>query len=104
MANGCLFLLKNYNPPKIDNENGRMFLNLGYGKDYTIKSIANTVKKIVNYNGKIIWDTKRPDGTPKRLLDSSKVYKLGWKPKINFEDGIKLTYEWFLKNYKIEKK
>jgi GDP-L-fucose synthase len=76
--------------------------NVGFGTDLTIKELAELVQKIVGHQGAIIWDKSKPDGTPKKLMDSSKLRKLGWEPKINLEEGIKLTYAWFLEMLKSE--
>ena len=72
--------------------------NVGYGSDISIKDLSKMIQEIVGHNAKIIWDKKKPDGTPKKLLDNSKIFNLGWKPKINLKDGIILTYEWYIKN------
>lgn len=72
--------------------------NVGFGSDLTIKQLAELVQKIVGHKGNIIWDINKPDGTPKKLMDSSKLRKLGWEPKINLEEGIRITYDWFLEN------
>jgi len=99
MAEGCLFLMDNFNPTKEQNERGEIFLNLGVSQDLTIAELADLVKQEVGFKGKINWDTSRPDGTPKRLLDSSKIAALGWQPKTSLQAGIKLTYRWFLENF-----
>ncbi len=72
--------------------------NVGSGKDLTIKQLAETIQHIVGHKGKIIWDTSKPDGTPRKLMDNSKIENLGWKAEISLEDGIKQTYQWFLEN------
>jgi GDP-L-fucose synthase len=72
--------------------------NVGFGIDLSIKELAELVQKIVGHQGSIIWDKSKPDGTPKKLMDSSKFRNLGWEPKINLEEGIQNTYNWFLKN------
>ena len=72
--------------------------NIGTGEDLTIKDLALLIQKIVGHNGKIIWDESKPDGTPRKLLDVSKIHSLGWKHQINLEDGIRKTYDWFLEN------
>ncbi|NBW27566.1 MAG: GDP-L-fucose synthase [Flavobacteriaceae bacterium] len=72
--------------------------NIGTGEDLTIKDLALLIQKIVGHNGKIIWDESKPDGTPRKLLDVSKMHSLGWKHQINLEDGIRKTYDWFLEN------
>jgi GDP-L-fucose synthase len=73
-------------------------INCGAGSDITIASLADMIARIVGYNGRIVFDTSRPDGTPRKLMDSSRIAALGWKPEISLEDGIASTYSWFLKN------
>ena len=70
--------------------------NVGSGEELTIKKLANLIKKEVGYNGKIVWDEAKPNGTPRKFLDSSKLNDLGWKSKIKLTDGISKTYENFL--------
>lgn len=94
MAEATLFTLEN------DLEDD--LYNVGFGTDLTIKELAEVVQKIVGYKGTIIWDKSKPDGTPKKLMDSSKLRKLGWEPKIELEVGIQLTYNWFLEMLKSE--
>jgi len=72
--------------------------NIGTGVDLTIKSLAEMIQKIVGYKGEIVWDSSKPDGTPRKLMDVSKMANQGWKAKITLEDGIKSTYNWFLEN------
>lgn len=90
LADACLFLINNYNESEI--------INIGAGEDITIKELAEIIKKVVSYEGEIIWDTSKPDGTPRKLLDVSKLKALGWKPKIGLDVGIKSAYEWYLSN------
>lgn len=90
LARACLFLLENYNEEQ--------FINIGFGSDVTIKQLAETVQRVVGFSGKIVWDTSKPDGTPRKLMDSSRLFALGWKPKVELEAGIKLAYDFFLKN------
>ena len=71
--------------------------NVGFGADLTIKELAELVQKIVGHQGNIIWDATKLDGTPKKLMDSRKLRNLGWQPKIKLEDGIRMTYDWFMK-------
>ena len=82
----------------LDNKLPDNIYNVGYGKDISIMELALLVKEIIGFNGKIIWDKTKPDGTPKKLMDSSKLNKLGWKPNISLNHGIKKTYNWFLQN------
>ena len=72
--------------------------NIGTGKEISIKELAQLIQKIVGHTGEIIWDKSKPDGTPRKLLDVSKMNALGWKPEVSLQDGIKLTYDWFLEN------
>ncbi|MFH1947499.1 MAG: GDP-L-fucose synthase [Candidatus Magasanikbacteria bacterium] len=98
MADGCLFLMNNFNPTKEQNEAGEIFMNLGVGEDISIKELAQIVKKVIEFDGEIVWDTLKPDGPPRKLLDISKMYELGWKHKVELEDGIKMSYEWYKNN------
>jgi GDP-L-fucose synthase len=72
--------------------------NVGYGSDITIRALAELIARVVGYEGSVVWDTERPDGTPRKLLDSSRMLGIGWKPRIALEDGIRSTYQWFLEN------
>lgn len=72
--------------------------NVGSGSDVTIRELAELVAKVVDYDGPIEWDTSKPDGTPRKLMDSSAIRERGWEPKISLEDGIRSTYEWYLDN------
>lgn len=90
MANGCLFVMDNYS--------GEDFLNIGYGCDFTVMQIAEMVKKTVCYEGEILTDPSKPEGMFRKIVDSSKINKLGWKPTTSIEEGLKLTYHWFLEN------
>ncbi len=91
LADALLFLMNNYNDSEI--------INVGTGIDLEIRELANLVKEIIGFKNKIVYDKSKPDGTPRKLLDVSKINNLGWKAKISLGDGIKLTYQWFLKNY-----
>ena len=73
-------------------------INAGTGNDVTIKELAETVQHVIGYQGAIHWDRTKPDGTPRKLMDVSRINELGWKAKVNLEDGIAKTYEWFLEN------
>ena len=90
MAKAVLFAVENILPEYL--------YNVGSGKDLTIKQLAETIQHIVGHKGEIIWDTTKPDGTPRKLMDNSKMENLGWKAEITLEDGIKQTYQWFLEN------
>jgi GDP-L-fucose synthase len=73
-------------------------INVGTGEDVTIKELTEKISEIVGFKGKIVWDTTKPDGAPRRLLDVDKLHTLGWKHSIELEKGLKETYEWFKKN------
>lgn len=90
LANLCVFLMNNYS--------GNDIVNAGTGKELTIKELTKLVAKIVGYDGKIRWDTSKPNGTPRKLLDVSKAINLGWSYKVELEEGIRLSYEDFLRN------
>jgi GDP-L-fucose synthase len=90
LADGLMMLLEKYD--------GREIVNVGVGEDSTIAELAENVKKAVGFLGGIRWDKSKPDGTPRKLLDVTKVRGMGWKPKVTIEDGIASTYDWFLKN------
>lgn len=89
LADACVFLMENYN--------GVEHINIGTGLDLSIRDVAELIQRIVDYKGKIVFDAHRPDGTPRKLLDVSKIVKMGWKPKVSLEEGLKLTYESYLK-------
>ncbi|RAR47231.1 GDP-L-fucose synthase family protein [Flavobacterium lacus] len=90
MAEAVLFAMEN----KLDEH----LYNVGSGTDLTIKEFALLIQKIVGHQGQIIWDSTKPDGTPRKLMDVTKLRTLGWKPKIDLATGIQITYDWFLEN------
>ncbi len=90
LAAACIFLMAKYSDEGI--------INVGYGSDLTIKELAQTIQRVVGFSGKIKWDESKPDGTPRKLLDSTRILGMGWKPKVNLEMGIRLAYADFLKN------
>jgi GDP-L-fucose synthase len=90
LADACLFAMDRF-------ENAEL-INVGSGENVSIESLASTLASVVGYHGDIEWDTTRPNGTPKRPLDYSKMTELGWKPKHNLHDGLKKTYQWFIEN------
>jgi GDP-L-fucose synthase len=95
LAEACLFLMETYNEAEL--------VNIGTGVDVTIKELAETVQKIVGFAGTIHWDTNRPDGTPRKLMDVTKLHGLGWKHHIELSEGIQLAYQDFLANTTIRK-
>lgn len=88
LADACYFLMQNYSEPG--------FLNIGVGSDVTIKHLAEIIQGIVGYKGEVHWNSDKPDGTPRKLMDVSKLHNLGWKHSIELEDGIRITYQDFL--------
>lgn len=99
MADGCLFLMNNFDPTKEQNEKGEIFFNLGTGKDLTVKELVELFQQVVGYDGEVIWDKTKPDGMPQKLQDMTKMHGLGWKHKIDLETGIKQTCEWYKIKY-----
>ena len=98
VADACVFLMENYDASRFISDKSQVadnFINIGTGEDLTIKDLANMVKEIVGFGGEIVWDTSKPEGTPRKLLDVSKIKSLGWQPKISLEEGIRRTYEWY---------
>ncbi|MDU2155643.1 MULTISPECIES: GDP-L-fucose synthase [Clostridium] len=91
MADACIYLMENYE--------GNDFFNIGTGKEITIKALAELIKEVVGYEGEIVWDSSKPDGTPRKLLDVSRLESQGWKYKMELKDGIKEAYKWYLENY-----
>ena len=98
VADACVFLLENVNAQQLYDDMKISHINIGCGVDLTIEELSNKIAKIVEYNGKIEFDTSQPDGTPQKLLDVSRLKNLGWQPSISLEEGIKLAYGWYLKN------
>ncbi len=90
LADACVFLMENYS--------GNETVNVGTGKELTIRELTELVAKVIGYEGEILWDASKPDGTPRKLLDVSKLERLGWHYKTELEDGIRLAYEDFLHN------
>ena len=80
----------------VENELPEHLYNVGTGVDVTIKELAETIQRIVEHRGEIVWDPSKPDGTPRKLMDVSKMEELGWEANIELEDGILATYNWFL--------
>jgi len=87
LADACVFLMRHYD--------GSEIVNIGMGQDITIKELAEIVREVVGFDGKITWDISKPDGTPRKLLNVSKLRKLGWEPRVNLLEGIEKTYSWY---------
>ena len=90
LADACLFLMGNYSSAEI--------VNVGWGRDISISELAELIAEVAGFKGKIIYDTSKPDGTPRKLLDTSRLAALGWQPSITLRDGIGSTYAWYLEN------
>lgn len=90
LADACVFLMNQYNDSEI--------INIGSGTDITIRDLARLIQDVVGFQGELIFDTSKPDGTPRKLLDVTRIKKLGWMPKIDLNKGIKQTYEWYRSN------
>jgi GDP-L-fucose synthase len=90
LAAACLLLLEKYNSPEI--------INIGCGEDITIRELAELISDVVGFNGELVWDKTKPDGTPRKLLDVTRIRALGWRPAIPLRQGIAQTYQWFLAN------
>ena len=91
LAAACLLLLERYDSPEI--------INIGCGEDVTIRELAELICDVVGFDGELVWDKAKPDGTPRKLLDVTKICALGWQPTIPLREGIAQTYEWFLANW-----
>ena len=92
LGRACVFLMENYSE--------ELFVNVGYGNDVSIRELAETVKRVTGFSGQIVWDTQKPDGTPRKLMDSSRLLALGWRPQVDLEQGIALAYQDFQKRLK----
>ena len=90
LSDACVFLMNNYNEED--------FVNVGSDVEIKIKDLANLIKELVGYDGFLDWDTSRPNGTPKRVMDNSKLFNMGWSPKVGFEQGLRQTIEWYVDN------
>jgi GDP-L-fucose synthase len=94
LAQACIVLLNQYDDS--------VAINMGSGQEISIKQLAKIISKVVDYQGEIVFNESRPNGTPRKLLDSSKIEQLGWSPQVKLEDGIVSTYDWFLEHYRKE--
>jgi len=97
LADALVFLLENINAKDVYSK-GITHINIGTGEDITIRELAELLKKITGFEGEIKFDSSKPDGTPRKLMDVSRLHNLGWKHRLTLEDGIKLAYKWFLEN------
>jgi GDP-L-fucose synthase len=91
LARACVFLLENYSEEQ--------FINVGSGSEVSVRELTETIKRVVGFGGQIVWDTTKPDGMPRKLMDSSRLLALGWRPQVGLEAGVRLAYEDFLKRF-----
>ena len=91
LARACVFLLENYSEDQ--------FINIGSGQEVSVRQLTEAVKRVIGFAGDIVWDTTKPDGMPRKYLDSSRLFALGWRPQIDLETGIRLAYEDFLQKF-----
>ena len=89
LASACRFLIEHYDSPEV--------INVGFGEDVTIRELAELICEAVGFAGRLEFDAGKPDGTPRKLMDSSRLHGLGWKPRVSLRDGIRETYEWYLR-------
>ena len=99
LAEAILFLMEKINAKNLY-DNGISQINIGTGEDLTIESLADMISRIVGFKGNIVYDSAKPDGTPRKLMDVSRIHSLGWRHKTSLKKGIELTYDWYLKNSK----
>jgi GDP-L-fucose synthase len=91
LARACVFLLENYSEEQ--------FINIGSGNEVSVRELTETIKRVVGFSGEIVWDTTKPDGMPRKLMDSSRLLTLGWRPQVGLEAGVRLAYKDFLKRF-----
>ena len=91
LARACVFLLENYSEEQ--------FINIGSGNEVTVRQLTETVSRVVGFGGSVVWDSTKPDGMPRKYLDSSRLFALGWRPQTDLETGIRLAYEDFLRKF-----
>ena len=90
LARAIVFLTENYDSDDI--------INVGSGEEVSIRELAETIARVVGYEGELVFDSSKPDGTPRKFLDNSKIVGLGWSPKVSLEEGLASTYSWFVDN------
>jgi len=93
LASACLFLMQNY-------DDTQSTINVGSGEEITIRALADLLVELVGYTGELVWDSSKPDGTPRKLVDSSKIRNLGWAPKVTLAEGLQRTLNWYKKHYR----
>ena len=91
LARACVFLLENYSEEQ--------FINVGSGSEVSVRELTETIKRVIGFPGQIVWDKTKPDGTPRKLMDSSRLFALGWQPQVELEAGVRLAYQDFVKRF-----
>ena len=100
VADASVFLMNSFRPQTEEVERGEILINIGTGIDYSIAELADVVRTAVGYKGKIVWDTSKPNGMPRKLLDSNRLRAMGWQPKVDILEGIRRTYQWYIRDIK----
>src|SRR3989338_7565355 len=100
VADASVFLMNSFRPQTEEVERGEILINIGTGIDYSIAELADVVRTAVGYKGKIVWDTSKPNGMPRKLLDSNRLRAMGWRAKVHILDGIRRTYQWYIRDIK----
>ena len=100
MADACVLLMEHYDADKLEKDDpfARETVNVGFGEDITIKELAEILAEVTGFKGELVWDTSKPDGTPRKIADSSILFNMGWRPKIALRDGVRETYLDYLSN------
>ena len=98
LAEACIHMMQNLEADKLYNEYNISHINVGYGSDISIIDLVHKIAKIINFSGEIKYDRSKPDGTPKKIMNSSRINELGWFPKVELDDGIIKSFDWYLKN------
>jgi GDP-L-fucose synthase len=98
-ADACYFLMEQYSPSPEDVKDGIVFFNIGNGIGTTIKELTEVIKEVVGFEGRIAWDTSKPDGMPKKTLDPARIAAMGWEPHISLREGLEKMYQWYSTSY-----
>ena len=98
LAEACIFALNNYPSKANDSLKKTAWLNVGSGNEISIKRLSEIIAELIGYKGMIVWDNRMPDGTPRKILDNSRMLSLGWKPKIKLQEGLKLAIQDYKEN------
>jgi len=101
MAAACVHVLENVNASQLYDEFNLTHINIGTGEDLTIRELAETIADVVGFEGELVFDSSKPDGTPRKLLDVSLLHSLGWQHQFTLREGIEKTYLWYLSNIKL---